>query len=288
MSALWAVWIAAAVVLLTGQVHSRERSACDWLHAMRSSGLTLNQDELISLQGDVRSLAERKMAVAAKYDHILLEIVAYRDSLSREYLRCTADTTCQQAILHQATIALETIVMDILVPVWLGGEWTFTGHSSRPQRGSIACGWFVERILTHAGLNIITARGQHIAYLSSDQEVWSYAGMQTPDLGNWPGLREFVVEHGCGLYVIGVSAGSIGHMLFLHYNENDRLLLYHSGISPNGTLVACDDAEWYLTEFFPPDHVWATKLESQMAYKWVAYDVIVHWSSNYSDHELRK
>lgn len=50
--------------------------------------------------------------------------------------------------------AFETALLNRIIPFWEGTPWTFEGHTSKPQEGSIACGYFVSTTLQHVGLNL--------------------------------------------------------------------------------------------------------------------------------------
>src|SRR5687768_5014531 len=54
--------------------------------------------------------------------------------------------------------SLSSLVTDLLVdriiPYWIGTPWSFEGHTSIPNSGKIACGYFVSTTLLDLGFNL--------------------------------------------------------------------------------------------------------------------------------------
>lgn len=59
---------------------------------------------------------------------------------------------------HLHNDSLSALVADVLVnkiiPHWLGTPWSFEGHTSIPRQGEIACGYFVSTTLKDVGFNL--------------------------------------------------------------------------------------------------------------------------------------
>ena len=56
---------------------------------------------------------------------------------------------------HQQLSDLLFITLkDSIFPAWYGTPWDFNGTSDLPQKGEIACGYFVSTTLKHAGFNL--------------------------------------------------------------------------------------------------------------------------------------
>lgn len=51
-------------------------------------------------------------------------------------------------------ILFKKYLLNKIIPFWEDTPWTFEGHSSSPQEGSIACGYFVSTTLQHMGLKL--------------------------------------------------------------------------------------------------------------------------------------
>jgi hypothetical protein len=46
------------------------------------------------------------------------------------------------------------LLVEIIIPHWLGTPWSFEGHTSVPRSGEIACGYFVSTTLKDMGFNL--------------------------------------------------------------------------------------------------------------------------------------
>jgi len=46
------------------------------------------------------------------------------------------------------------MILNNIIPHWYGTPWDFEGHTSVPQQGEIACGYFVSTTLNHMGINV--------------------------------------------------------------------------------------------------------------------------------------
>jgi hypothetical protein len=45
-------------------------------------------------------------------------------------------------------------LLNRIIPQWAGTTWSFEGHTSVPQQGEIACGYFVSTTLRDVGINL--------------------------------------------------------------------------------------------------------------------------------------
>jgi hypothetical protein len=50
--------------------------------------------------------------------------------------------------------AFTRLMVNGLIPYWYGTPWDFNGYTNQPQKGVIACGYYVSTTLTHAGLRL--------------------------------------------------------------------------------------------------------------------------------------
>jgi len=48
----------------------------------------------------------------------------------------------------------ENALVNQIIPYWYGTPWDFNGHTNIPNKGKIACGYFVSTTLKHLGLNL--------------------------------------------------------------------------------------------------------------------------------------
>jgi hypothetical protein len=52
------------------------------------------------------------------------------------------------------SVVFTSILVDKIIPYWYGTHWSFDGHTTEPQKGEIACGYFISTVLTDTGLNM--------------------------------------------------------------------------------------------------------------------------------------
>lgn len=260
-----------ALLLINGHCSRAQNcpSVDQWLVQMRENGLAFSEETAQLIADHPDTLLLEKQAIAKRYNNIRREIKNQLGCYQSLYKAAKRSEEDAAQVVNQAQQFVEASLIRVIIPLWLGGEWDFNGYTTRPQHGPIACGWFIQRIMMDAGFRIEKSGGRHIAHLAPDQEVSSYADKPVEDLRSWQGLKTYTEHEGNGLYVIGLLSGTVGHMLFLYRDCNEHSQLYHSGISPGGAFVASDDAEYYLTQFFPPAHVWATKIDQRFIIRWL-------------------
>ena len=46
------------------------------------------------------------------------------------------------------------LLLNKIIPYWYGTTWSFNGHTSKPNQGEIACGYFVSTTLKDMGLKL--------------------------------------------------------------------------------------------------------------------------------------
>ncbi|MCD4793975.1 MAG: hypothetical protein K8R54_12125 [Bacteroidales bacterium] len=80
-------------------------------------------------------------------------ISAIRIDLKNKYL-ATKDSFDKQQIIDSARYIFTDYLLNNIIPFWYGTEWDFNGYTNTPNKGVIACGYFVSTTLKHMGLNI--------------------------------------------------------------------------------------------------------------------------------------
>ncbi len=113
---------------------------------------------LLMLFGNCNSVSEKKTKPAAiskktiPFDWKDFDIklqspdIPYSQLLNE--IHKTKITTDSIAILFENTLVNQ------IIPYWYGTPWDFNGHTNIPNKGKIACGYFVSTTLKHIGLNI--------------------------------------------------------------------------------------------------------------------------------------
>ncbi len=114
-------------------------------------------------------------------------------------------------------------VAETIIPGWIGTAWDFNGTSEKPQKGSIACGYFVTTVLRDAGLNLARVK---LAQCASEQMITSLVQSKYIHRFSHVTMKDFmqsVKEQGYGLYLVGLD----NHTGFI-YNDGDDIYFIHS------------------------------------------------------------
>lgn len=112
-----------------------------------------------------------------------------------------------------------------IIPYWYGTGWSFGGHTSIPQQGKIACGYFVSTTLKDMGLKLnrydLAQKSpiEEAQTLSCGSEIKTIVH-ENPEKA-LKEINEFTKE---GVYFIGFDTGHVGFLI----KKKNRLFLIHS------------------------------------------------------------
>jgi hypothetical protein len=112
---------------------------------------------------------------------------------------------------------------ETIVPNWIGTAWDFNGTTETPQKGTIACGYFVTTVLRDAGLPIARIK---LAQCASEQMVTSLIQPKYIQRFSNVTMDHFihaVQQQGFGLYIVGLD----NHVGFI-YNDGAEIYFIHS------------------------------------------------------------
>jgi len=114
-------------------------------------------------------------------------------------------------------------VAETIIPPWIGTAWDFNGTSEKPQKGSIACGYFVTTILRDAGLSLARIK---LAQCASEQMITSLVQSKYIQRFSQVKMEDFIQSikrQGYGLYIVGLD----NHTGFI-YNDGNEIYFIHS------------------------------------------------------------
>jgi len=114
-------------------------------------------------------------------------------------------------------------VVETIIPGWIGTPWSFNGTSQTPQKGSIACGYFVTTILRDAGLPLARIK---LSQCASEQMIASLIQPKYIQRFSNIGMDVFlrsIEQQGYGLYIVGLD----NHTGFI-YNDGEEIYFIHS------------------------------------------------------------
>jgi len=103
-----------------------------------------------------------------------------------------------------------TLLLDTIFPLWLGTPWDFNGTTQQPQKGEIACGYFVSTTLRDAGFNVQRVKLAQQASMNIMKTVCDRDTIITHK--SVAKLIETVKSQGDGLYITGLS-DHVGYIL---------------------------------------------------------------------------
>jgi hypothetical protein len=116
-----------------------------------------------------------------------------------------------------------TAVTETIVPAWIGTAWDFNGTTETPQKGYIACGYFVTTVLRDAGLPIARVK---LAQCASEQMITSLVQSKYISHFSNKTIEDFIhaiKNQGYGLYIVGLD----NHTGFI-YNDGKDVYFIHS------------------------------------------------------------
>jgi hypothetical protein len=122
----------------------------------------------------------------------------------------------------QEKIFREAVVQTI-VPAWIGTPWDFNGITEIPQKGKIACGYFVTTVLRDAGLELERIK---LAQAASQKIITTLALKKDIKLCCNKPIESFITlikNSGYGLFVVGLD----NHTGFI-YNDGTQVYFIHS------------------------------------------------------------
>lgn len=192
--------------------------------------LTRNNSYAISCSADIR-LNNLNTPTCYQNDSILkptYKTVKLQVKQLRNYLNLNPVST------DSLSRVFEYIILNQIIPYWYNTPWSFEGHTSIPQKGSIACGYFVSTVLRDMGIQL---NRYHLAQqnplneaktLALDTPIKEYSSSNTNDI-----ICAIQNELKPGLYFIGFENNHVGFLL----NQNHQFYLIHSNyLSEDGVL----------------------------------------------------
>jgi hypothetical protein len=114
-------------------------------------------------------------------------------------------------------------VAETIIPNWIGTKWDFNGTTQTPQKGSIACGYFVTTVLQDAGFTLARTR---LAQCASEQMITALVQPKYIQRFSNVSIENFIstiTSNNYGLYIVGLD----NHTGFI-YNDGKEIYFIHS------------------------------------------------------------
>jgi hypothetical protein len=149
-----------------------------------------------------------------KYDRLKENISAQRNRLNEN------DSDGKKAKRY-----LINTLTDSLFHFWYDTEWDFNGITQEPQKGNIACGYFVTTTLLHSGFDLQRVKLAQQPASIIIRTLCKKESIRTFINGNLKGLKEHLKKSDDGLYIIGLD----NHVGFIH-KEDTSVVMIHSNV----------------------------------------------------------
>lgn len=200
---------------LIGAFHCAITIACSFFMPTQSEFHVSDSDENPHLANPQRTNGLKN------YEEAIAKIDAERVALAAEFQQANTQAKKNEVIDRARKVITQSIVND-LFPFWYGTDWDFSGVTETPNRGKIACGYFVSTLLRDAGWKVERAR---LAQQASENIVLSLTDDRCIKRFRQVAIGDFaeaVREWGEGLYIVGldIHTGFIvnigGEVYFVH------------------------------------------------------------------------
>jgi hypothetical protein len=158
--------------------------------------------------------ATAQIAATINYDSCKKQIVVIKQQYKKGW---------QQLPVKNKQQIFTNAIVKTIVPSWIGTDWDFNGTSETPQKGAIACGYFVTTVLRDAGLPLARVK---LAQCASEQMITTLVQPKYVKRFSNIALPIFVHEvkqMGYGIYIVGLD----NHTGFI-YNDGNDVYFIHS------------------------------------------------------------
>ncbi len=184
-----------------------------------------NQKEKQYLIQDLQQLSI--IDTSEQYEAIVREILKERESLQSKNL--TYDSL---SVLFKASL------LHKIIPFWEGTPWSFEGHTAHPNKGQIACGYFVSTTLRDLGLHLNRYKLAQQSPINEALSLAIHSQVKTfYDTSTVQTIARMKKELKEGIHFIGFNQSHVGYLLL----EDSALYIIHSNYL-NGAGVMIEPA----------------------------------------------
>lgn len=176
----------------------------------------------IDLEEHLETYEDRKAAIAKKQKNW------------QEYYQ-VASSRERKNIMQKSRNYLNQQLADHIFEAWYGTKWNFHGTTQTPQKGSIACGYFVSTTLKHAGFQLPRVKMAQQAASVMIKSLCAPESIKTHR--NMEALESYLSKKEDGLFILGLDK-HVGYI----YREGDQNYFIHSSLS-NGRKVVKEKLE---------------------------------------------
>lgn len=140
-----------------------------------------------------------------------------------------------QIAMDDVKTAFSNHLVNRLIPHWFGTEWSFSGHTSVPKVGKIACGYFVSTTLRDMGLRLDRYKLAQKSPIEEAKMISCGALVNTITANDpitiFEEINKITEE---GISFIGFDEGHVG---FLLKKEGELFLIHSNYLYPNAEVI---------------------------------------------------
>lgn len=179
-----------------------------------------------SLQFKYLTEEQKYMVKSTSYSSQISNLETQKNKLSLEYKN--AKKKDRVAVINKARNLFIEQISNHIFPYWYGTKWAFSGTSQIPQRGKIACGYFVTTTLEDVGYSL---NRSSLACMASEQMITNLTQKEyITHISNTDILtfKNKISVLGKGLYNVGLDK----HTGFILYDEIGIFFIHSGGQYP--------------------------------------------------------
>jgi len=160
------------------------------------------------------------------------------------------DSIIQDSIINSAKNYFSNALLNKIIPHWYGTTWDFDGYTNTPNKGLIACGYFVSTTLKHIGLNINRYKMAQQAGLNEartlepNSKLLIYKIEYSEELENvFIQMKKDLLD---GLYFVGLS----NHVGYIYVINNELYFIHSNYISGYVMLEKAEYSDAFISSIY--------------------------------------
>jgi hypothetical protein len=208
------------------------REGLDKSKKIVSIPIEIKQQEFDSLTSGLNFKAKGEYLIVKK------EFLSIRKSLKSKYNSQNKEKQLD-FLLDSVSLVFTKKLLDNIIPFWYGTPWDFNGYTAKPNKGLIACGYFVSTTLNHTGLNINRYK---LAQQNPENEAKSIA-IKTQNLKiidtNNQNINTYLKTLKDGLYFVGLDS----HVGYLYIHKKQSYFIHSNYIVGYVMVELTDNSE---------------------------------------------
>lgn len=157
-----------------------------------------------------------------EYNNLLSQIKVKQEKLKEEYAEAKTETQ-KKKVLEKAQKTFESSFEDVC-KYWYGTKWSYSGTTQIPNRGKIACGYFVTTVLRDLGYPIDRIKMAQAASETLIRNTVDKKFIKVRVKKDFGDFMEEVEEMGNGIYILGLDT----HVGFLFVDGNSTHFIHSS------------------------------------------------------------